>query len=92
MNIQVVLCPNKKCEHRFATEKVEPQCGKCGSRFDAVSNVLDVDNSQNKIIKEQYENQIQKIENILEKLSSQHQEAGIAIKEIHKITREAIRK
>ncbi len=92
MDVQVVLCPNRKCGHRFATEKEESQCGKCGVRFDASSNALDSDNSQNKVIKEQYENQIRKIEDVLEKLSSQHHETGIAIKEIHKIAKESIRK
>lgn len=91
MDLQIVLCPNKKCGHRFATEKEESQCGNCGLRFISISNVLDGDISQNIVIKEQHESQIKKIENILEKLSSKHEETGIAIKEIRKITKKEIK-
>ena len=91
MDAQIVLCPNKKCGHRFATEKEESQCGNCGLRFISISNVLDVGKSQNLVIREQHENQIKKIESILEKLSSKHKETGIAIKEIREITKKEVK-
>lgn len=92
MNQQMVLCPNKKCKHEFPTRKEESQCWKCKERFNSLENISDSKKSQKVIIKEQSENQIKKIEDLLEKLSSKHEETGITIKKIRKITKEPIRK
>lgn len=92
MEVQVALCPNKECGHRFPTEREEPQCGECGLRFIATNNVLNVDTSLNTIVGKKHKNQIKKIEDVLEKLSNKHEETGIAIKEIRKIAKESIKK
>lgn len=84
--MQVVVCPNKKCKHhKFATEKEEPQCGICGLRFTAVNHILNVNKSQNLLVNKEHKNQIKEIGEKLEKLSSKHEETGIAIKKIRKI-------
>ena len=92
MNQQMVLCPNKECKHEFPTRIEEAQCWKCKERFYSLKNLLDSKQSQKVIIKEQSGNRFKKIENMLEKLSSKHEETGIDIREIRKITKESIMK
>jgi len=88
----MVLCPNKECKHEFPTKKEESQCWKCKERFNSLENLLDSKQSQKVIITEQTDSIFKKIENMLEKLSSKHEETGITIREIRKITKESIRK
>lgn len=91
MNQKMVLCPNKECKHKFPTRKEESQCWKCKERFTSLENLLDPKQSQKVVIKQQSGNRFKKIKNLLEKLSSKHEETGIAIKEIRKITKKEVR-
>ena len=88
MKQQMVLCPNKDCRHEFPTRKEEAQCWKCKERFISLEHILD---SKKIVIKEPHENKIKKIQNLLETLSSKHEETGIAIKKIHQITKKSRR-
>lgn len=92
MNKQMVLCPNKECNHEFPTRKEETQCWKCKERFNSLENLLYAKKSQKVVIKQQSEKQIKKIDELLTKLSSKYAETGVTIQQIQNIAKEVLQK